>query len=239
MNEVVVTIPQMLRRVRTKIFDFSRFARKMVAADIGFDPPCSSGCAWCCNAKVVMDGGHGAVLAAWLHHERRWTPELVAQLEAADREMAPVSHADWITKARPCVFLKATGPGAGKCTVYPVRPMGCYCTFARTADPRACGVPGGEGLALVSPKPDLAHWLVEEHEGLLNAAGESLTWLMTLPGAVLYGNALLMGTPRPDVFRVAKEDWEAAVGKRSPPRPEEDPESIENYFDRLASAQKL
>lgn len=212
-----------------RTFDFAEAVRGRIARDVVIS--CKAGCAWCCNAKIVMDAGSGAMIALYLMSEKRWTPALVAKLEAADRAMAPTSHADWLARQEPCALLRVEGPGRGRCSVYPVRPVGCSGTYSNAADPRDCATPGGRSLIQLDLKAgDLAPLMVD-HEALLNGLGESVMWLMTLPGAVLYGAALVEKRLPPPVFKISKEAWNKAHALGGP--------SIQDFFDLQAARRNL
>jgi hypothetical protein len=204
-EQSLISVKDLLRRVGTRSFDYAAGIRKIAEAKVG-PLTCRSGCAWCCTAKIIVDAGTGAIIALALKQAGRWTPALRARLAAVDREMSRTSHASWMALRRPCVFLHAEGPGRGTCTVYRYRPASCLATFSNT-DPAACSVVGGVGAQFQISDDNLTGNLLVDHEALLNGAGETKMWLMTLPGAVLYGYAMLAGEPRPDVFRAAKEDW--------------------------------
>ncbi len=225
----LITPAELVRRHRMRVFDYAGASRKAVTRDLGREPICRSGCAWCCYAKIVMDAGHGAMIALWLELEGQWTPALVERLRAADAAMAPVDHAAWLGSKVPCAFLKpGVVPGQGHCSVYPVRPLCCSGTLSRALDPRECAEVGGKALAMMDIDGDepLLRYMIEYPEALLLHAGETQTRLMTLPGAVLYGHALLCDEPRPNVFSISKEEWH----ELPEPRPE-----LEALFDDRAA----
>ncbi len=224
---VAVSTAELVCRYRMRVFDYADISRKAVTRDLGRNPICRSGCSWCCYAKIVMDAGHGAMIALYLVQEGLWTAALEARLAAADTAMFRIDHGAWLRSLTPCVFLDAKEPGKGTCSVYPVRPIGCSGTLSSALDPRDCAVDGGRVLAQLDPSPGLLLHMIELPEAVLNAAGETSTALMTLPGAVLYGHALVTGGPRPDVFQIRKEDWDALPE----PRPDIGP-----YFDHAAAA---
>lgn len=219
----LITPGDLLRNVRTRMFDFGHFGRLKVTEALGREPDCGAGCAFCCYPKVLIDGSQGALIAIYLNQTGRLTPALVKRLAEADAAMAPVSHAEWHARRIPCVFLTEKARGLGRCSVYPARPIACVATWgSRTGDPKDCGVVGGTAQMQVALHPDDMSNLVAYHEGILNGFGETKTWCMTIPGAVLYGLALLQGLPPPPVFRLAKEDMPEG-------------ESVETWFDGLAA----
>lgn len=203
MSAELITPRDLLRKVGTRQFDYSRALRAEAEKRVG-PVSCTEGCAWCCYSKIMIDAGTGGILAVALEQEGRWTPELRQKLAAADSAMSRATHHDWFETRTPCVFLDETSPGHGSCTVYRYRPFSCVATFS-VSDPARCSV-GGETSQFQLADENLTANLLTWHEAILNGAGETQLLLMTIPGAVLYGHAMLAGEPRPDVHRVARED---------------------------------
>jgi Fe-S-cluster containining protein len=203
----LISADQLLRNVRTRMFDYSKVMRELFVKETRKEPTCTAGCAYCCFAKVLIDAGTGAMIYLYLRKHGLWSDELERRLEKADREMAPTAHGAWLATRTPCVFLKSKEFGRGMCTIYPVRPFSCALTFSTTPDPAACAVPDEVVLQLVVEEDDRnLKWVLEYHEAFLNGCGETKTWVMTIPGAVLYGRALVEKVAKPLVARIAKED---------------------------------
>lgn len=214
----VVPAVDILRKVRQRTHRYSAWSRQQTAMRLGPEQPitCARGCSHCCRAKICIDAGSGAMIALLLDQTFRWTPELVERLYVEDALMTKATHASWYG-SRPCVFLAADGT----CSVYHVRPAGCINTYS-VSDPDACR--NGNGKAqLQLADLDLVDNLMPYHEALLQAAGETQTLLFTLPGAVLYGRAVLEGKPRPEVFSIARGDVPDDV-------------NLWDHFDRAAGA---
>ncbi len=206
----VITIDRLLRRVRLHTFDLAAVAHQGFVQFEKRKPTCRTGCSFCCYQKVLIDAATGAMIYLYLVAEGRWSPGLEARLLAADREIAPVAHHNWLPLKRPCVFLKEKAFGLGTCTIYPVRPVNCALAFSKVDDPSQCAEPDGAAVGIVQVAPELMKAALQDHEALLRTAGETKTWVMTMPAAVLYGRALVEELPTPAVCRVAKEDATAA-----------------------------
>jgi Fe-S-cluster containining protein len=205
-REILLAPRQLLKKLRQDLFDYQSNARRIL--DESDDPSgvitCSSGCAFCCYQKIITEGGTGAMIYLHLKLEGRWSETLERRLLEADRAMTAETHAEWMTTPRPCVFLKQESFGRGHCTIYATRPLPCVITFSKVRDPIECSVVGGKAQFLAHfEKP--AEVIAEKYKTILRNAGEEQAWLMTLPGAVLYGRALLEGLPRPAVRRIGYE----------------------------------
>ena len=194
-EERLITPRELLKVARKRTFDAHRLARMGVEERLGA-VTCKKGCAFCCLAKILIDPGQGALLYLLLREDGKWTPALEARLLAADREMTARTHAQWMAEQRPCVFLRGNA-----CQVYGARPLACATTFSVEPDPAACGVPGGRNLVhLHSDEMSLLFALM--YRSILDAANVPGGLVMTLPGAVLFGRALIEGLPRPKVRMV-------------------------------------
>jgi len=185
----------LLRKVKIRTFDYATALREHAAKLIGAPITCGKGCAYCCYSKICIDAGTGMVIALELVAQGRWTPALVAKLTAADAAMTRTNHHDWFNLRRPCVFLAEDEWGRGRCTIHAVRPYSCVTTFsARPAI--ECSVGNNVASFQVADEQIVQH-LMPYHEALLNGAGETRTWLLTIPGAVLYGYSLAAKEPPP------------------------------------------
>jgi hypothetical protein len=200
---------RLLRLVRTQLFDYNAIARELFAADTGAEVTCRRGCAYCCYAKIVCDAATGALIFMYLYEEGLWTPALVQRLRDADAAMTALPHARWMGERHPCVFLAETEYGKGTCMVHAVRPFACASTFAAVPDPKACGVVGGIAQAQVHVHGP-AQAIGEIYRRILAVAGEAEAWLFTLPGAVLYGAAMVQREPFPTLHRISWGEVAAA-----------------------------
>lgn len=205
----LIKVSDLTRMLRTRIFDYAEQSRKYFK-DMGTPVTCRPGCHHCCGSKIVVDAGTGA--AIYLQLRPRWTRQLEAKLVAADREMTAKSHADYF--GTPCVFLKG-----GRCTIYPVRPFACATAFS-ISDPEECRVGDNRSHVHVH-EPAATRHVAAVQEALMEGTGETEVWLMTLPGAVLYGRAMMHELPRPDVHRIRWGSW---VDRG---------EHLEDVFDRV------
>lgn len=194
----------LLRKVKMRTFDYSTAVRAHAAKVVG-PITCSKGCAYCCYSKICIDAGTGMVIALELVAQGRWTPALVAKLTALDAEMTRTTHHDWFNKRRPCVFLAEDEWGRGRCTIHSVRPAACVTTFS-ALPAIECSV-GANKASFQIVDQNIVECLMPWQEALLNGVGETKMWLMTIPGAVLYGYSLAAKEPPPPtVLRLAKED---------------------------------
>jgi Fe-S-cluster containining protein len=203
--DAIISVKELLRRVRTRTFDYSAGLRSHAEKKLGQPVTCAKGCSFCCSSKLMVDQGTGAVIAMYLEAEGRWTPRLVDELRATDAEMTATNHHDWFEKRRSCVFLdKGDAWGSGTCTVHAVRPFACLATFS-VNDPQLCSV-GTNSSAFQIADENLTENLMPYHEALLRTLGETETFLMTLPGAVLYGHDLITKVRplAPGVLRLRK-----------------------------------
>jgi Fe-S-cluster containining protein len=222
----LISVAKLLRNVKTRTFDYSAAVRAHAEKVVGAPITCSKGCAHCCYSKICIDAGTGMVIALELQAQGRWTPELVKRLTELDAEMTRTSHHDWFNKRQPCVFLAEREWGVGTCTVHSVRPAACVATFS-ALPPVECSVGDNKASFQVADEHLVEH-LMPYQEALLNGAGETSLWLMTIPGAVLYGYSLAANLPPPPtVLRLAKEDG-----------PKDDAMALVNWLDENGAAQR-
>lgn len=219
MSTRLITTKELVRLVRTNIHDYATLGRAAHERHHNVTVTCRAGCAYCCYQKVLVDAGQGAIIYLYLRQQGRWTPALMEALAAADKAMAPVSHHDWLATRTPCVFLKEERFGEGRCTVYPVRPIGCAATVSTAGDPPMCAVPGAKGFQALLVFDEPFKVMTDIYSNVMEAVGETEPMIMTLPAAVLYGHAMVEGLPRPDVRRIVHGAWEATG------------QHIEEFFD--------
>jgi Fe-S-cluster containining protein len=213
MTERLVTVRQMLRVVRERLYDVHEHGRRAIERDRGRPPTCKPDCAYCCYAKILVSVADGLVI--YLSLRSQWSPALEKKLLTADRELTAHSHAEWLPLRKPCVFLRERAFGSGSCSIYPVRPLACATTFSVTANPADCAQPGGAELAaVVSQKFNDS--FAQMMANIAVSFGESEWLIFTLPGAVLYARALVENLPPPDVHRI----------------PLQTPGTLEHVFDR-------
>lgn len=145
-------------------------ARAELAAAEGMRIHCHPGCASCCEVLVMTFRPEALRIARWLElpentevkaafreRYRIWRertgdlPERVADAFVAGRqEDFDALHLAHQRKRIPCAFLD----GDGRCSVYPVRPLGCRNTHALDTDARCVADPtDGHGAAAVEFVP--------------------------------------------------------------------------------------
>jgi hypothetical protein len=214
----------LLRKVKTRTFDYSAALRPHAEKLVGAPITCTKGCAYCCYAKICIDAGTGMVIALDLVARGLWTPRLVRRLTEADAAMTKATHHDWFNLRRPCVFLADYEWGKGTCMVHSVRPAACVTTFS-VKPAIECSV--GSNIASFQVADEhIVEQLMPYQEALLNGVGETKMWLMTIPGAVLYGYSLAAKLPPPPtVLRLAKED-----------APQRDAMALVNWLDEQGTA---
>jgi Fe-S-cluster containining protein len=216
----------LLRKVKTRTFDYSAALRPHAEKLVGAPLTCTKGCAFCCYSKICIDAGTGMVIALELVASGRWTPALVRKLTELDAAMTRTTHHDWFNLRRPCVFLKEDEWGRGTCTVHSVRPAACVTTFS-VKPAIECSI-GGNIASFQVADEQIVERLMPYQEALLNGVGETKMWLMTIPGAVLYGYSLAAKEPPPPtVLRLAKEDG-----------PQKDAMALVNWLDANGTAQR-
>ncbi len=221
MSERLLTTKELLRYVRTNVFDVHGFGRRAIEREHG-EVTCKPGCAYCCYAKIIVHVADGIII--YLALRPQWTPTLERKLIDADRALTAASHAEWLGKRRPCVFLREERFGKGTCSIYPQRPIACAITFSVNPDPSCCAIPGGRDLATV--KSDrIGKVFGQLHADVAVSFKQTHSWMFTMPGAVLYGRALVEELPLPDVHRVALEDV----------REDDAGEKLEDRFDRTGA----
>src|SRR6185369_10724126 len=115
-GERLIGPKELLRKVRTALYDWTQTVRLAVAEHEGAHASCKDGCAYCCYQKVIIDLGQGALIYLYLHD--RWTPALELRLLEADQLLTGATHADWLAQRRPCPFLQEIAFGAGRCSIY-------------------------------------------------------------------------------------------------------------------------
>lgn len=177
---------ELLRRMRIKTFDAAKEVRGFadeVANQQGKFVVCKRGCDNCCHQKVLSTPAEGLGIFVYLHQQGLWSAELEERLAEEDVYSTRTNHDQWFRQRRPCPFLKDN-----ECSVYPVRPPGCFATFAINAA-SFCGmpdVPPGLGQMQISAPnapamQSLGLFLLGLEENIPGAG------YMTLPGAVLAG----------------------------------------------------
>lgn len=206
MKEKLIDAGDLLRRVRTLTFDYAQAAHAGAVSHA--EPPgapvsCAPGCFGCCTAKIMVDVATGALIYLHLRDKDQWSPSVERALVSADRAMTGMSHGAWMDQQLPCVFLRG-----GRCTVYPVRPRACLSTFSKK-DPALCTVVGLVGASFQVAIEPVVDYLLETHVAMLRGFGEAQAQLATLPGAVLYGRALVEGLPKPKVLTLGWDDAHA------------------------------
>ena len=167
---------------------------------------CRDGCAFCCYSKVLVTITEGAAIYLYLRSEGLWNAELEARLVSADAELTPVSHADWLPKRKPCVFLDETAFGQGRCTVYPARPSGCATAFSIAPDASDCAAVDGEYLVSVVMRTQTMQTWVLDMTMLMKAMGLDgffMEVVMTLPAAVLQARTVIEGLPARKLLAVS------------------------------------
>jgi Fe-S-cluster containining protein len=205
----LVTRRELLRLVQTKNFDYSQgLRREYERIQPNQKITCADGCSFCCYAKILVDAGTGAILYMHLERKGEWTPALEAKLLAADKALTASTHAEWLGKSIPCALLDEESPGRGRCTVYAVRPIACVSAHSVTSDPELCAEVDGSAQFLLHSAP-FAQTIAEVCKSVMRSVGETDTGIMTLPGAVLYGRAMIEGLPRPDVRRLSWDQWDS------------------------------
>jgi Fe-S-cluster containining protein len=200
----LITAGQLLRHYRRALFDHGQAARTAIEHHLG-PTRCSSGCAYCCYSKVIVDLAEGVMMYLFLKASDQWTAALEQRLLEADRAMTAVPHRDWLLQRRPCVFLKEVAFGEGTCRVYPLRPIACASTHS-VREPDQCAVPEGQHVAWVSPAA--GRFWGQLHVSIMRGFSVDEPLALTLPGSVLYAHALVEGLPLPDVHRIPIADMQ-------------------------------
>lgn len=91
---------------------------------------CGPGCSSCCivNVSALMPEGLAIVCYARQQGDR-WTEQLAGRLETLWRDVRGLDDDDRLFVRRPCAFLD----DAGRCGIYPVRPMLCRSVTSTSA----------------------------------------------------------------------------------------------------------
>jgi Fe-S-cluster containining protein len=211
MTTSFITPRDLLRKYRTDLFDFSAAGLEWISQKVG-PVSCRRGCSYCCSAKVVIDVGEGVLIYLHLVATGQWNEGLMEKLAEADDAMSAVSHDQWLPQRRPCVFLKEKEYGKGECGVYAARPMSCAAMFA-IGDPKDCGTVGGRNL-VGYVNTGWSQKFLELYASIIAGLGADV-WMMTIPGAVLMGFALVNELPLPPVRRVHVTEMHDDDGERA------------------------
>jgi len=221
----LINSKSLLKLVRPMIFDIAVEERRNYEEAIG-PVTCKRGCAYCCYQKQLAHFFEGAVIAAYLEENKLWTADLENRLRWADKALTESTHLHWVKQNVPCVFLKEKAHGVGECTVYQVRPLSCAITLSTNTDPRDCQHEDSTVLKDVSP----TQVRILELKAAMERGNEEPLMLYTLPGAVLYARAKVMGLPLPDVHHVPMTQL-LEEGRRSAERAN----LVTSAFDKVAT----
>lgn len=164
---------------------------------------CGDNCSHCCYQKIAVSAADGAAIYKFMVDCEAWNSEWPERLREADKQIAQYSHADWLAKKVPCVFLKdvGEGPGRGTCTVYPARPPGCGLMFSQTDNPEKCADVGGQDTFQVVPGREVGGSIHRISE-VVARSFKAQHWVFTLPGSVLYAYCFANGLDDPGVARL-------------------------------------
>lgn len=160
---------------------------------------CTSSCAWCCHIKLITDVLDGLVVYHYLTLQGRWSRGLRLALLKADAELCRFTHEECLKMLLPCVFLDrgvTQASTAGKCSIYPARPLACSVTFAYTIGRELCGRVGGH--ASFQAVPNTPNQYALTRRAILEY--DLRPDYYTLPGAVLIAEAICNNRSRPDLL---------------------------------------
>ncbi len=115
-----------------RLAQFAGQAEDLIAQDPGDRSliDCGPGCSSCCvvNVSTLMPEGF-AIVRYICQQGDKWTKRVTERLEALWRDVRGLDDDDRLFVRRPCAFLD----DAGRCSIYPVRPLLCRSVTSTSA----------------------------------------------------------------------------------------------------------